>query len=356
MSIIANTFIDPPQRARAIGVWGATAGVSLALGPVLGGVLTQAVGWRSVFWVNVPVGLLALVLTTRFVPESRAAHARRADPVGQALVVLVLATLTATLIGAPRRGWHATASVAGFALAAVALLALIVHERRHSQPLIDLRFFRSIPLSAATVVAVLMFASYAGTLFLLTLYLQELRGLEPARAGICLLPTALALLVCSPLSGRWVAAGRTRAALLTAGLAVAGSGALLLALDAQTSLARLLIALALLGIGMGFVNAPITNASVSGLPRAQAGVAAGLTATSRQIGATLGVALVGSLAGPGARAVHLAAAPRAAWWLVIGAGLSIAVLGIGATGERARRSSARIAALLAVAPAGARLP
>jgi len=352
MSIIANTYLDARERARAIGLWGATTGVSLATGPVLGGVLTQSVGWRAVFWVNVPVGLLALLLTARFVPESRAARARRPDPVAQLLVVLGLAALTATLIEAPRLGWHSAPIGAGFMLAAAAIFGLIAHERRRSEPLIDLRFFRSIPLSAATLVAVLTFTAYSGSLFLLTLHLQEVRGLAPSTAGLCLLPSALALLVCSPLSGRWVAAGHTRAVLVSAGIAIAASGALMLGLDAHTPLARVLLALGLFGIGMGLVNAPITNTAVSGMPRAQAGLAAGLTATSRQVGATLGVALIGALAGrpPGVgrlmAGAHVAGAQHATWWLVIGCGLTIAAIGLAVTGARARRSVERVAALI----------
>jgi len=350
MSIIANTYLDPRERARAIGVWGASAGLSLAVGPILGGVLTQSVGWRSVFWVNVPVGLAALAVTTRVVPESRAAHPRRPDPLGQTLLVITLFALTATLIEAPRLGWSAPLILGGFGLAAAGLALLLAHERSRPQPLIDLRFFRSIPLSTATVVAVAAFTAYSGSLFLLTLYLQEVRHLSPAAAGGCLLPTALAQVVCAPLSGRLVAAGRTRRALVIAGVAMAGSGALALGLDAATPLWRLLLALASFGIAMGCVNAPITNAAVSGMPRAQAGLASGLTASSRQLGATLGVALVGTFVGRASGGVHLSALGRGPWELLIGCGLLVAALGIAATGARARRSVLAVGRLLEEEP------
>lgn len=351
MSIIVNTFLDPRERARAIGIWGAVVGISLTLGPILGGVLTHSVGWRSVFWINIPIGIGALLLTLRFVPESRAARVRRLDPVGQLLVLVMLATLTAALIEAPRLGWGSALIVTGLALAASAFALLVSYERRRTEPLIDVRFFHSIPFASATLIAVLTFSTYSGSLFLFSLYLQEVRGLDASQAGLCLLPTALGLLVCSPLSGRLVGAGRTRAALVAAGLAMSGAGWLLTDLTAQTPIGRLLGAYGLFGIGMGMVNAPITNAAVSGMPRAQAGLAAALASTGRQVGATLGVALAGTLAGGAHRGAHIASEHHALWWLMFVNGLLMAALGYAVTGARARRSAERVAKLVADHPA-----
>src|SRR5580692_3352221 len=145
MAIIVNTFTDPKERARAIGVWGAVFGVSMAIGPVAGGFLTEHVGWRSIFWVNVPVGLAAIVLTARFIPESRAARPRRVDLVGQLLLVLALASMTSSVIDGRRFGWSSPAIVASFAVAVAALVALVAYERQRTEPLLDLRFFRSLP-------------------------------------------------------------------------------------------------------------------------------------------------------------------------------------------------------------------
>ncbi|MEO8552112.1 MAG: MFS transporter, partial [Kofleriaceae bacterium] len=188
MSIIVNTFTDPKQRAQAIGTWGAVFGISMALGPILGGVLVETAGWRSVFWVNVPIAIAAIVLTAKFVPESRAAHPRRIDPIGQVLIVVVLATLTSVLIEGPLAGWRSPWIVTGFVMFGAALVALIGIERRRHEPLIDLRFFRSLPFASATVLAVVSFASFNGALFLSSLYLQTARGLSAAHAGLCLLP------------------------------------------------------------------------------------------------------------------------------------------------------------------------
>ena len=177
MSIIRNVFEDPRERARAIGVWGGVVGLSMALGPVLGGVLVDSVGWRSVFLVNLPVGLAALILTALFVPESRAEHPRRLDPVGQLLVIVALASLTYAIIegpsaaGSPARRSSACSSVAG-----ACILGLVVYERRRVEPLIEMRFFASAPFSGASVIAVCAFAALGGFLFLNTLYLQDVRG------------------------------------------------------------------------------------------------------------------------------------------------------------------------------------
>lgn len=163
MGIITNTFTEPRERARAIGVWGAVAGVSMALGPVAGGLLVGSVGWRAIFWINLPVGLAAMALAQRFVPESRAAKPRRPDPLGQVLMVLLLGLLTFTLIEAPDVGWAAPRTVAGFLVAAVAGVVFVLWESRCAEPLIDPRFFRSVPFAGATVIAVSGFASLAAS-------------------------------------------------------------------------------------------------------------------------------------------------------------------------------------------------
>src|SRR4051794_12201278 len=163
MSIIRNTFEDPRERAQAIGIWGGVVGISLALGPVLGGALV-GLSWRAIFLVNIPVGLAAIGLTARYVPESRAPRARRVDPVGQALVFVMLVSLTSAIIEAPGAGWPSGPIVGLFGLAAAALPGLIFYESRRREPLIELRFFRSAPFSGATAIAVCGFAAMAGFL------------------------------------------------------------------------------------------------------------------------------------------------------------------------------------------------
>ncbi|MBL9111980.1 MAG: MFS transporter, partial [Myxococcales bacterium] len=221
MSILVSTFTEAKERARALGVWGAVFGVSMAAGPLLGGALVDRVGWRSIFWVNVPVGVVALVLAGRFVPESRAERPRRFDLPAQALVLVGLLALTSAVIDGRRVGWSSWSTAGGFAVALVSGVAFVVWEARRAEPLVDLRFFRSVPFSASTVLAVLAFAAFGGFLFLNALYLQDVRGLDASTAGLMTLPIALALVVASPLSGRLVAAGRARLAIALAGSSIA---------------------------------------------------------------------------------------------------------------------------------------
>ncbi|MFB7539332.1 MFS transporter [Streptomyces zaomyceticus] len=341
MSIITNTFTEPAARARAIGVWGAVVGISLALGPLVGGVLVESVGWRAIFWVNLPVALVALVLTLRYVPESRAPRPRRADPVGQLLVATLLGSLTYAII-------ESDPFFAGITVAALA--GVLVYEPRRREPLIDLRFFRSAPFSGATVVAVCAFSGFAGFLFLNTLYLQEARGLSPLEAGLYVLPMAGMTFVFAPLSGRLTGARGPRLPLLLAGTAMTAGALLFAAFGAETRDPLLFTGYVVFGIGFGLVNAPITNTAVSGMPRAQAGVAAAVASTSRQVGQTLGVAVVGAVlaagVGAGTSPDDFAAAARPAYWVVTACGLAVLAVGALTSGKWARRTAERTARCL----------
>jgi EmrB/QacA subfamily drug resistance transporter len=349
MSIITNTFLDPKERARAIGIWGGVVGISMALGPVVGGLLVDTVGWRGIFWVNIPVGVAAIVLTALFVPESRAPHARKVDPVGQVLVIITLAALVYGIIEGPGRGWASPEIIICFAAAAAALAALIVVERRRDEPLIDVRFFRSAPFSGATLIAVSAFAALSGFLLLNTLYLQDVRGYSALEAGLYTVPMAVMTIFFAPLSGRIVGARGPRLPLLLAGPCIAVAGLMLTQLTATTSMAWLIVAYVIFGIGFGMVNAPITNTAVSGMPRTQAGVAAAIASTSRQVGGSLGVAIIGSAVASGlAGSLHtgFAAASHAGWWIVAGCGGLVLVLGLLTTGAWARGTARRTAELL----------
>lgn len=352
MAIVVNTFSDPGQRARAIGIWGGVVGISMALGPVLGGALVTAVGWPAIFWINVPIGLVALVLTRLFVPESRAVTPRRFDPAGQVLIVLLLGSLTYAIIEAPAHGWSSPLIVGLFVLAAASAAALAAVERRRRQPLIDLRFFRSVPFTGATVVAVAAFAALGTFLFVNTLYLQNVRGLSPLHAGLLTLPMAVAAAVLAPVSGRIVAARGARWPLVLSGLFTAAAAVLLMPAGPATPTIQLVIAYALFGIGFGLVNAPITNTATSGMPRTQAGVAAAIASTSRQIGSSLGVAISGSLVASTA-AARLAEASHLAWALTAGCGLLVLLLGLVSTTRFATATAERTSALFEAESSGA---
>jgi EmrB/QacA subfamily drug resistance transporter len=348
MSIIRNVFEDPRERARAIGLWGAVFGLSIALGPVVGGALVDSVGWRSVFFVNVPIGVLAIVLTAMYVPESRADHPRRLDPLGQVLVVAALASLTYAIIDAPRAGWTSAEILVLFAVSLLCFVTLVLYELRRREPLLEMRFFRSAPFSGASTIAVCAFASLGGFLFLNTLYLQGVRHLSPLHAGLYLLPMAAMVLVAAPISGRLVSNRGSRPSLVIASIAFIVASVMLTRITPSTPAGYLLAAYFVFGLGSGMVNPPITNTAVSGMPQSQAGVAAAIASTSRQVGITLGVAVIGAIAGgtiSGAIEPSFAAATHAGWWIITGLGVVTLVVGLVTTSawalETARRTAER---------------
>jgi len=346
MSIITNTFTDPKERAQAIGVWAAVVGFSMALGPVVGGVLVDSVGWRSIFWINIPVGLLAVFLALRFVPESKALVARKVDARGQAIVIVLLASLTFAIIQAPSYGWASASTLGVFAISLVSLVTLVAWERRCAEPLINVRFFRSAPFSTATVIAVASFAGLGGFLFLNTLYLQEVRGLSALGAGLDTLPMAAMTLITPPIAGLIVGRRGARWPLLLGGVGILFGSVMLVRLSVNTPFTWLFCAYVVFGVGFGFVNPPITSAAVSGMPRAQAGVASAIASTSRQVGATLGVAIVGALVGSKidvTSKVAFTKASRDGWWVLTGCGLIVVVLGLVGTSNWAHASASRTA-------------
>ncbi|MFI6075569.1 MFS transporter [Actinoplanes sp. NPDC051343] len=344
MSIIVSVFTEPRERARAVGVWGSAIGITVAAGPVLGGVLVNAVDWRSVFWVNVPIGIAAVALTRAFVPESKAERPRAYDPPGQLLVIVLFASVIFATIEGPRRSWESPVIIGLYVLAALAVAGILAVESRRPQPLIDLRFFRSPPFAGANVISLAISASLGGFLFLNTLYLQDVRHCSPLRAGLMIIPLAVGQAVAAHLSGRLVAARRTRLPLVLGGALLAAGAFLLVPLTVHTPTAYLLTVYAAFGLGAGLVAPPITTTAVSGLPRAQAGVAGALASTARQFGIAVGVAVTGSIVtgsivtGSGEKFIS---ASHAAWAVLGGCGLLALLLGVVSTGSWARAAADR---------------
>lgn len=347
LSIIANAFPQPKARARAVGIWGAVAGISLGIGPLIGGALTETIGWRSTFWINVPIGITAALLAVRFVPESKAARARAFDPVGQAMVLVGLATLTWGVIEGPHVGWGSSLIRGLFVTAAVAFVIFALYEPRRRDPLLDLRFFHSVPFSSATLLALSAFSCFSGFLFLNVLYLQQVRGFSAFHTGLFTLPLAVTMIVCSPLSGRLVGNYGTRLPLLASGAGFLLSTLILTGLTQQTSVGWLLAAYALFGVGLGMVNPAITNNAVAGMPLSQAGVAAGIASTSRQVGAALGVAVSGTVVAMNhARGTDFATATHVIWWMMTTCSVAVLVVGVASNTAWARESAERIVYLL----------
>jgi len=353
LSIVRQVFTDERERAQALGIWSAIFGVATASGPIAGGILVATLGWRSVFWLNVPIGIAMLAAARRYVPESRAPRPRRADLPGQLFMIAFLASLTYAIIDGPVSGWASPLVLGLFTVAAAALAAFTAVQRRRAEPLLDLRFFRSPPFTGASVIAVLAFTVLAGFLFVITLYLQQVRGLSPLRAGLSLLPMTLAMAAAAPVAGTLMGRRGPRVPLVASGILIAAGCAALLGLSPATPYWWLAGSLVVLGAGLGLVNPPITGTGIAGMPPAQAGVASAVISSTRQVGNVLGVAVMGAMltGGIGARVAAgasrpqaLAAATHAPWLLAVTCGLLVAVVGFLTTSARARQAARAVAA------------
>jgi EmrB/QacA subfamily drug resistance transporter len=337
MGIITATFTDPAARARAIGLWSGTFGVGMVAGPAVGGVLAAAWGWRSLFWITTLPAVIAFALAGRLIPSVRAARPRRIDAPGQALVIMFLACLVYGIIQGPSAGWASPPVLAAFSVSAASATLLVAWERRCADPLIDLRVFRSVPFSGALAITVTAFACLGGFLFLTTLYLQDVRGLSVRQAGLALVPLAAATAVAGPLAGRVMGRGGARGPLTFAGAALAESCFMLAWAPSTASWAFLAAAYVAFGAGYGAVNTVISAVAVAGMPRAQAGVAGGITSAGRQAGQSLGVSAAGAiLAGRlhGTIRDGFATASHPAWLLIAACGIAVLLLSVVATSGR----------------------
>jgi len=348
LAVISQVFVAPVERARAIGIWGSVFGASLALGPVVGGLLIDVLGWRSVFWINLPVGAVAIALCAALVPESRSTTIRGIDPVGQALAAGSLFGLVFVLIESPGRGWTHPWIIATAVAAALGFVCFLLYEWWHADPFLELRFFRSIPFVSAALTALFVFIVWGAFLFMMSIYLQGWRGYPAVQAGLLLLPVGLAVLVFSRISGRVVGRVGSRPALVVAGLMIVAMSTMLIFLTPMAPRWLLMMIFVSFGITFGMVTVPINYAAVSGMPQERAGAAAGVTSTSKQVGISLGVALSGVLAA-GALSPPMGDFTSAAdplWLFTLVLGLAIAAMGIVSTSPRAARSAERLAPLI----------
>lgn len=350
LSILTDVFREPRERGRAIAVWAAVSGLSVALGPVIGGWLLEHFYWGSVFVVNVPVVLTALVAGRSVVPTSRDPSAPRVDPLGAILSIAGLTLLIWAIIEAPSTGWTEPEVVGAFA-AALLLLGLFGAWELHSDhPMLDLHFFRDPRFTAASAAVTLTFFSLLGSLFLLTQYLQFVKGYTPLQAGVRIVPYALAVMAAAPISARVVERVGTKL-VVAAGLAlIAGGLALAATYQVDSSYGLIAIPMIVMGVGMGCTMAPATESIMGSLPRARAGVGSAVNDTTRQVGGALGVAVIGSLASSvyGARlADALDGRP------VPPEALAAARSSVGAALEVAARAPGAAAELLAAAARGA---
>ena len=305
LAIITLSFPEARARNRAMAAWSAVAGIGLAVGPTLGGLLVADVGWRYIFWLNVPIGIVALLLSIRNVPETRNPHARHVDLPGQILGVLSLATLTFVIVDGGRLGWTSPAAIALMVVVVLCIAAFVVVERTRAEPMFPLGLMRRGQFPAAILVTTCMTFGGYGMLWLSSVALQQERGASALLAGVELLPLPIAFTVFSPVVG-WLSSRLGPKLPMAAGTLVMAVSLLTYAIvGINGNLVLVDIVYAAFGIGLALNTGPVLSVAVASVDPARAGLAAGITNLARIFGTALGIAVLGSvLAGIVGSATH----------------------------------------------------
>jgi len=294
LSLLTNVFTDPRERSRAIGIWSALSGVGVAIGPPVGGILVEHLGWHSVFWVNAPICAVAVVMAVAIIPPMDTDADRPLDPVGAFISIVALVGLLYAIIELPN-GWADAGVIGGFAESIVGLAAFAWWESRVEHPMLDIRFFRNQRFSAASATIVLMtFAMYAST-FLMTLYFQFTLGYSPVKTGLMMTPVAVGMMLSAPHSSRMVERFGTKA-VCVGGVSILAAAMAFYASD--TIMSSFVLGLLVrfgYGIGLGYCGPPLTESIMGSLPLERAGVGSAVNDTTRQVGGALGVAVLGSV-------------------------------------------------------------
>jgi len=283
------------ERARAIGLWGATTGAAIALGPIVGGWLLQAFDWTSIFFAMAPVAAVGIALVARYVPTSRDPLAPRTDRGGFVLSTAAIALSVYTIIEAPSHGWGSARTLGGFALTALALSAFVVWEHRSNAPMLDLSLFRNLRFTAASGSVTVAFFSLSGFIFLITQYFQFLKTYSPLSTGVRLLPVATFVALSSVLGTKLAVRFGTKLVVALGLLAMAAFFGWVSTGSVTTSYGTIAAQMVLAGTGMGLTAAPATEAIIGVVPRAKAGVGSAVNDATRLLGGTLGVAVIGSV-------------------------------------------------------------
>jgi EmrB/QacA subfamily drug resistance transporter len=296
LSIISNTFRDRKERAAALGVWGAVVGLGVAAGPVTGGLLLEHHYWGSVFLALIPLALLAALAAALVVPESRDASVPALDRPGLLLSVVALGSLVYTVIEAPERGWTSLSTVAGLGVAALATIVFVQVERTVAHPMLDVSLFKDRRFSAASGAVTVTFFALFGFIFLITQYLQFVRDYGPLSTGARILPVALSIALAS-VAGALLAPRIGTKVVVTTGMVLFGTAFLWVStVGTETPYASTIVPqMVLMGLGMGLISTPATESILLVLPPARAGVGSAVNDATRELGGTLGVAVVGSL-------------------------------------------------------------
>lgn len=294
LSILVDAF-PPEERTTAIGVWASVAGLGFGAGPIVGGLLIARFGWQSVFWVNVPLGVIGAVLALRFVRESRDPNARSLDPAGNALVAAGLFLLTFALIETNVHPWLSPYTLGLLAASAIALALFVAHEARTPQPMVPLGLFDNRVFRTANVLYVLAYAALAPMFFFVTLFFQNVRGWSAVETGLSWIPLNAFFLLIAPFAGRLAARHGSRH-VNTAGFLLAAVGMFGLSpLDPASGFAAVWPWFLVSGLGYGMLVPAISSAAMSAVPADRSGAGSGILNSSRQVGAAVGLAVLGSL-------------------------------------------------------------
>lgn len=297
LTIITYAYPEARDRARAIGIWAMIAAIAAAVGPLLGGLLVQYTGWRTVFFINFPVGILAVFITIRFVARSQTSAHSTFDIPGQIAGILTLASLTFALIEGGSLGWFSPLVILAFLVFAGAVSAFIIAERRSANPMLPLSLFRSAPFSALTGIGLLLNFSFYGLVFLLSIYFQQVRGDSAWQAGLQLMPLTIVNFVAMPLSGQMTARIGPRIPIL-GGLMLGTLGMFaFLGLGSTASYPLVFLFLLAIGFGVSLAIPAMTTALLGTVTRDHAGIASGVLNASRQAGGAFGIAVLGSILG-----------------------------------------------------------
>ncbi|MEV0323891.1 MFS transporter [Streptomyces sp. NPDC050658] len=295
LALLAAAYPVPQERMKAIGLWAGFSGIGLAAGPVAGGVLTEAFGWPAIFLVNLPIGVILLLVGLRHLTESRNPSAPAIDVPGTVLSVLAVGALTYGMIEGGVRGWSSPVILGSFAAAAILLAAFIAVEARRSAPMLPLGLFRQRLFTASNTAMTVVGFALMGSSFFFSQFFVYVQGSSILRAGLQTLPVSLAMVVVSPFAGRLAARYGFRV-VVTTGLALAGLGLLTLGtVHADTGYENVWWRLALAGTGFALTMSPLTGAAIQSVSPQEGGLASGISSTTRQIGAVLGVAVLGAV-------------------------------------------------------------
>lgn len=294
LSILTVTF-PPRERAKAIGIWAGVSGLALALGPTLGGYMVEHVGWKSIFFLNVPIGIIGFIVAWSVVQESKAPQARRLDVPGLTLGTAALFATTFGLIEANPKGWSDPLIIASLVGAVVLFVSFLTWEHKVKEPMMPLQFFKIPAFAAGNAVAFAVSFGMFGIFFFMTLYMQEVRNYTPFQAGLRFLPMTGMVIFAAPTAGR-IASRRGSRGLMVMGLTMAGTGLLALSrITATTPWGLVIPVMMIMGLGMGTTMTPMTAAVMNAVGYARAGLGSAMTNTSREVGGVFGIALLGTL-------------------------------------------------------------